>query len=350
MQVERENRSFSDISFNPQLESSIEEKHIASKRTIWSCLNSIIFWLSTNVSEPEWISKKLRHPFVSYVIASLLQVVAVITVVLIVHEFSLPGYLSLLTIVAIVFVALNWGVGPAIIATVIGSIIGSILMSYFVISPYVVWSFHSLNISDSMLFFVVGICVSTVALQTANERQKAREAQATIGSLLKECTRHEVAIKALTVRANEFESVFETMTDGVIIFDSERHVLSANTTARELLARFTKPEDEALSIEEKLKLVVPCDEHGQPLPLEEGSVLRILRGQVLSGIHAPNMLLKVLDGQELLLTLTGTPIHDVEGVVVGAVVIIRDITSLRQFEQRARVGQYAYSECVDEWI
>jgi signal transduction histidine kinase len=99
-----------------------------------------------------------------------------------------------------------------------------------------------------------------------------------------------------------------------------------------------------------MRLIVLCDEQGKLLSMEKGLLLRILHGEVVSGINAPNMLLKALDGQDVLVNITGMPIHNGEEGIVGAVIITHDITSLQQIEQRARTGMNAQPESADEWV
>jgi len=95
---------------------------------VWCCLRQ---WMRANTFAPSWLPTRLRHPALGYVAAVILEVIAVALTLLLIAvlpAFSLPG---LLVVLVVVLVALNWGGGPSLLATLVG---GALLD--FVVFPY----------------------------------------------------------------------------------------------------------------------------------------------------------------------------------------------------------------------
>src|SRR5258708_22055642 len=77
-------------------------------------------WLRANTFVPHWLPARCRHPATGYILALLFQVLeAIITHLLIRYfsSYSLPGVVELL-IVALI--ALSFGAGPSLFATLLG--------------------------------------------------------------------------------------------------------------------------------------------------------------------------------------------------------------------------------------
>jgi len=61
---------------------------------------------------------------------------------------------------------------------------------------------------------------------------------------------------------------------------------------------------------------------------------RVLKGEVLRGSSAADILLRTVDGQDIVLNASGAPVRDAEGNIVGGVLIGRDVTQRRRLEQQ----------------
>jgi two-component system phosphate regulon sensor histidine kinase PhoR len=72
---------------------------------------------------------------------------------------------------------------------------------------------------------------------------------------------------------------------------------------------------------------------GQPLAYEDRPLSRVLRGEVLVGEKAVDVLFHTLDGRKVLLNCTGAPVFDEDGQLIGAVLVMRDVTERRQIER-----------------
>jgi PAS domain S-box-containing protein len=137
-------------------------------------------------------------------------------------------------------------------------------------------------------------------------------------------------------RANQLATTIEALADGVVIFDARGRLMQMNTTARALLGYSAPPEYESLPRHEQSSRLGVRDEQGRPLPVEEWPVSRVLRGETLQGASAVDLILTTMDGREVRVSVTGAPVRDAAGRVVGAVCVFRDVAERRQLEREAR--------------
>jgi len=135
-------------------------------------------------------------------------------------------------------------------------------------------------------------------------------------------------------RASQLEATIEAMADGVFIYDAEGRLFQANKAARELLALDIQLDFHSRPVRERASQTLVRDEQGQFLPKEQWPLHRILRGEILEGTNAVDVMLRALDGREVLLGTSGAPVRDAEGHIAGGVLIMRDVTERRHLEQR----------------
>ena len=140
-------------------------------RTTWRQLGG---WIHTNTFTPYWAPARLRHPLIGYLGAVILAGVAVgLTLLLSMWVAGFTSFSPLL-LLAVVLVALVWGVGPSLVATVVGSA----LVSYLFYPPRFTFSINSLDEAASfVLILVTGIIVSTLTGRVAWARLEADEAR-----------------------------------------------------------------------------------------------------------------------------------------------------------------------------
>jgi signal transduction histidine kinase/PAS domain-containing protein len=142
------------------------------------------------------------------------------------------------------------------------------------------------------------------------------------------------AEREAAARARELEAVFEALTDGLLVYDAEGRILRSNTAARQLLGFATRPDFAALPWQERAVRYAPRDVQGHSIPPEGLALSRLLRGEVLSGAQTAEDLLQTPDGREVAFGMTGRPLRDAEGTIVGAVGIARDETERRRLERQ----------------
>jgi PAS domain S-box-containing protein len=147
--------------------------------------------------------------------------------------------------------------------------------------------------------------------------------------------------------ASQLEATLEAMTDAVTVYDCDGHIMFASPTAQEVFLPTIQPNYYSLSVEEGSSQYSLYDEHGQPLPSSQWPAERILRGEVLKGAHSTEVVMRTADGHEIQLSVTGSPMRDVQGNITGGVLIARDVTERRRLERRtheALVGLLSMAE------
>lgn len=138
-------------------------------------------------------------------------------------------------------------------------------------------------------------------------------------------------------RASQLEAIFEAITDALFIVDMQGNPRRINRAARALL---DVPEDVRTgSLFMNGYRVELYDEQNRLLPDEQWPQTRILAGEVLQGLNAPDVTLRTPAGRTLLINVSGSPIYDKNGAISGAVLACRDITQRRQVEQRLLVSE-----------
>lgn len=134
--------------------------------------------------------------------------------------------------------------------------------------------------------------------------------------------------------ASELEAVFEAITDQVLVYNREGQLTRLNKAARSFNKLVSQPVYLSRRPQERFEPYVIRNEQGEPISLDQLPISRILRGEVFSSINAEDIWLALPDGREVLLNVTGAPIHDDQGLLVGGVIICRDVTGRRRLEQR----------------
>ena len=124
---------------------------------------------------------------------------------------------------------------------------------------------------------------------------------------------------------------FEALSDAVTVFDAEGRLLHANAAARALFEMDERPEMLEGPVERAQKLVLR-DVTGAPLTPDRVPSARLLSGEVLREEHPQDVLIRRLNGDDRLVTVTGNPLRAAGGTVIGAVTIARDVTARRRLE------------------
>jgi PAS domain S-box-containing protein len=138
----------------------------------------------------------------------------------------------------------------------------------------------------------------------------------------------------LAERVGQLEAIFQAMVDGVIVFDDQGHVLHMNMAARDLLGLDSQPDFSLQVAGERPSSYDAQDEQRPPLFTEQWPLLRVLKGEVLMGKTATDVIIRTRDGRNLQLNVSGSPVRDQDEHVHGAVVVMRDVTERRRIEQR----------------
>ncbi len=267
-------------------------------------------WVRANTFAPSWLPARLRHPALGYLAAVMLEMIAVALTLLLMMGMPVFSLLGLLVILGVALVALNWGGGPSLLAT----LVGVALLEYVVFPPQFAWSITRVDEMVSVgLVLVVGTLVSLVAGHVARAANQARQ---------------EAEAQAATLR-----TIFETLVDGLFVSDQQGHVIQHNSAARTLLGLDQAPNFTSWSVAERVARLALRDAQGKPLAVEQAPPSLNLRGEVLTGAAAPEVWVRTLDGREVLLSITGAPLRNRQGQITGAVWLSRDVTERRRLEQ-----------------
>jgi PAS domain S-box-containing protein len=172
------------------------------------------------------------------------------------------------------------------------------------------------------------------ALVIARDVSQRVEADRRRDQLLRET---ETARRELEVQTRNFDVMFEQMADPVMLFDAHGRVERMNEAARAIFAGNTRVAPGSVSSAELAERFRLRDENGAPIPQDNLPVMRVLRGELLSGATA-------FDGQvgsrghPVFLSITGSAIRDRDGEVIGAVMVSRDVTERRMLEHQAQTA------------
>ncbi|HEV7126735.1 MAG TPA: ATP-binding protein [Ktedonobacterales bacterium] len=141
---------------------------------------------------------------------------------------------------------------------------------------------------------------------------------------------------AAETEAGRWRAIFESLTDGIMVFRHDGAVLDSNAAARDLLAIAGAQDELARPLAQRTPLGRITDTAGDPLPQRQWPLLRVLAGEVLTSDQAVDVRFGRADGLEVLIKISGAPLRDHSGAIIGAVALLRDATALRRLEERTR--------------
>lgn len=150
--------------------------------------------------------------------------------------------------------------------------------------------------------------------------------RAIVGTLVDITDRVEL-IQELQVREAEIKSTLYSIGDGVISTDTEGKILVMNRVA-EKLTGWSEQEARGRPIEEVFQVV---DEFTREKP--ENPVAAVISGKKIISLGR-QMILISRDGREYPIADSGAPITDVEGNLLGVILVFRDQTAERQIQKQ----------------
>jgi signal transduction histidine kinase len=146
-------------------------------------------------------------------------------------------------------------------------------------------------------------------------------------------------------RARELEAVFEAVSDRLIVYDNNGGIVRLNRAAREALPIDGAADNSGEPFETRIaREYAPRMLDGQPLPVEAWPVQRLLRGEVLKDGQAQQLLIRDRTGRDVCTNVTGAPLKDAEGRIIGAVGGFHDVTALIQAAERERAQKVVARE------
>jgi len=150
-------------------------------------------------------------------------------------------------------------------------------------------------------------------------------------------------------RASELEAIFEAMTEGVTVCDVKGEIRYTNAAYRSLMA-FEDADPSLLLLDKRFEWLAARDLEGRPLPKEQLAVLRLLRGERLSGEYAMDFICRTCKGADIIVNVSGAPIRDAAGQIAGGVVVFRDVTERHKLEQQLQYSERKLRSLVESNI
>lgn len=154
-------------------------------------------------------------------------------------------------------------------------------------------------------------------------------------ALAHDVTRLRQAEQEAAARARQMEATFDAMVDGVLVYDADGHILRMNASLRRTFALDARPDYATLPEDERALLLAPRALSGEPLARDAWPHARLLRGETLTEENAVEACLRALDGRELTVSYSGAPLHDEQGQITGAVMVVRDVSARKRMEREA---------------
>src|SRR5947209_1526826 len=259
---------------------------------------AIRHWLVAHTFAPPFLNGRWSHPAVGYLLAVVLQVITVTSLVALIRLFPSFQFQEALLILVVLVVALTWGVGPGLLAT----LAGATLLTLLFLPP--VFSLMIARIADGLLVYLaVGLAVSLLASQV----QQARRATEGLRRRL--------------------DTIIEALPDALSIYDAAGRSVQLNPAAHQLLGNHQLGTQADVS---------PASDgrtsSDESFPSSDLLVTRALAGETVSAVETH---LRDAQGHERILITNAAPFYNAEGQIEGAVLISHDVSALRQAELEA---------------
>jgi two-component system cell cycle sensor histidine kinase/response regulator CckA len=240
-----------------------------------------------------------------------------------------PSAPYLTFILAVVFTAFRGGLGPGLLAVVLGGMAAN----WFILPPL-----HSLAVhafSQQVGLVVYFVTASIVVLVTDAQRRAQSRAQAAADLAegrrveLEKAHGAELAAVAEKSQREWLEVTLSSIGDGVIATDTEGRITLINPTAAGLTG-WLQEKARGLAIETILNI-----RNADTGAAVENPALRAMRENRVVSL-ANHTVLVAKDGRQIPIDDSGAPIVDAAGAVRGAVLVFRDVSEKKAREAEVR--------------
>jgi signal transduction histidine kinase/PAS domain-containing protein len=130
------------------------------------------------------------------------------------------------------------------------------------------------------------------------------------------------------------EVVFETITDGLAVYDQLGNIVKANSAFYRLFDISSRETFNSQSLYERGQELLMTDNNGKPFSQEHWPASRVLRGEVIDHGKPTDVTFLTMSKRQIQTAISGAPIHDQEGNIDGAVIVFHDITLRKAVERR----------------
>ncbi len=276
----------------------------------------LVRWIQRHSFAPRWLPEPLRQPLLGYLAATLTQVATAAAMLLLLTLFPSFAFSGVLVTVGVILIALGWGAGPGLFAT----LVGTFLIYYVVLLPHFSWSLA--NPPDAIglaLYLVVGMGISLIASQVELARRHLEEKN----GLLAE------AEARSRLDAQRLRTVLDVLPSAVLIADPEGRLVEINQATKAL---WNGDISLAANIAEYARYNAWWASTGKPVAPQEWTLARALTsGEALLNDEIE---IEALGGQRKTILNSAAPIRDERGIITGGVVSALDISAARQLERK----------------
>ena len=133
--------------------------------------------------------------------------------------------------------------------------------------------------------------------------------------------------------SGQFNAIIAAMADAVVVYDATGRIVHFNDAASTLFHMPERMPYLSLPLDQREAGLDMQDLDGRTLRRDEWPATRALHGEHLNGAAAPDIRAHTPDGHDLILNISGAPLLDERGHILGAVCIIRDVTARRRLER-----------------
>jgi PAS domain S-box-containing protein len=152
--------------------------------------------------------------------------------------------------------------------------------------------------------------------------------------IFRDVTARNQMTQELSARVAQLQAIFQAMADPMLVYDKDGRILEMNAAAEELTGYTLTSPLYAQSRRDEMPLIKLFDQSGRELDRHERPATRMLTGEVFAGAGAQELWLEKPNGERAAISLTGAPVRDYRGAIVGAVNIPRDVTERRRLERQ----------------
>lgn len=202
----------------------------------------------------------LRSPLSAYVIAGLIQLVA--SLLMLLRTYLAPGFAfhGILTLVGLILIAVGWGTGPGIFA----SLTGTLLLWYVVLPPHFSWMLPEPANGIGLVLSLV-ICIALSLLVGGSGRLR-RQAEETVQRL----------VRAEAGDAERLRAVLDVLPSAVLMANSQGELLAMNHAGARLWGSDVPAGTDIIQYAQENLSRARHAGTGQPLAQEEWPLVRAL--------------------------------------------------------------------------